>query len=127
MDNWTEKQIQLMKAGGNKQCIDYLQNHGVDVVSGSIRSKYDSPAAELYKEVLLARVEGRTEPTELPSRKPIVVVADATKRKMQGFGSSPAPPNEKTFNRRKLLVVSVPVAAAAAAAAAAAVWFLTRK
>jgi hypothetical protein len=69
MDSWTPAQLNLMKAGGNARCATYLQQKGIP--SGTpIKEKYESPAAQLYKEVLKARVEGRPEPTELPKVAP---------------------------------------------------------
>ena len=112
MDNWSEKQIKQMKAGGNQQCNDFLKKYGIpvdDKENLTISDKYDSPAAELYKEVLLARVEGRVEPTELPQRKAKTVV----KKKMEGFGSSAAPASDGRNKRRKwlrtLLYTVVPI------------------
>lgn len=70
MDSWNPKQLQLMKGGGNAKCAAYLTQKGV-AANTPIKQKYESPAAQLYKEVLRARVEGRPEPTELPkSAKP---------------------------------------------------------
>jgi len=57
-----------MKKGGNEKCAKYLTSKGVNA-NTSIKQKYESPAAQLYKEVLKARVEGRPEPTELPQPK----------------------------------------------------------
>jgi len=65
MDSWTEKQLALMKNGGNDKCNEYLKKNGIDPRT-PIKQKYESPVAQLYKEVLKARVEGRPEPTELP-------------------------------------------------------------
>lgn len=65
MDSWTEKQLALMKAGGNDKCNAFLKKHGIDART-PIKEKYESAPAQLYKEVLKARVEGRPEPTELP-------------------------------------------------------------
>lgn len=67
MDSWTDTQLALMKTGGNAKCAAYLKGHGVDL-KAPIRQKYEHPAAQLYKEVLKARAEGRPEPTELPQR-----------------------------------------------------------
>jgi len=67
MDSWTDTQLALMKCGGNAKCAAYLKTHGVDL-NASIREKYESPAAQLYKEVLKARAEGRPEPTQIPQR-----------------------------------------------------------
>lgn len=66
MDSWTEKQLDIMKAGGNDKCNNFLKERGVDPRT-PIRAKYESPAAQLYKEVMKARVEGRPEPTTLPT------------------------------------------------------------
>jgi hypothetical protein len=111
MDGWSEKQMKLMKAGGNQQCNDFLKKHGVDA-AGTAREKYDTPAAQLYKQVLLARITGQPEPTELPKpnqeKKPL--------RKMEGFGSAPPPP-EPAHPVRTALLVAVPVVAAG-------IWFV---
>lgn len=69
MDSWTDKQLALMQNGGNDKCNEYLKRHGIDART-PIKQKYESPVAQLYKEVLKARVEGRPEPTELPKPKP---------------------------------------------------------
>jgi hypothetical protein len=65
MDSWAPNQLALMKSGGNRKCAEYLKSKGVDPTT-PIKQKYESGAAQLYKEVLKARVEGRPEPTELP-------------------------------------------------------------
>ncbi|KAL7468941.1 hypothetical protein ACHAXS_009176 [Conticribra weissflogii] len=67
MDSWTPQQLQIMKLGGNKKCKDYLASKGIGSGVG-IKQKYESDAAQLYKEILKARAEGRPEPTELPKR-----------------------------------------------------------
>ena len=92
MDSWTEDQVERMKRGGNQQCKDFLISKGmVDFDSKSIREKYDSPAADLYKSVLDARIAGTPEPTELPVRTATSTANSGVKRKMEGFGSSPPP------------------------------------
>jgi hypothetical protein len=68
MDSWTEKQLALMTAGGNAKCNAYLKARGIDAKT-PIKQKYESDAAQLYKEILKARVEGRPEPTTLPPQK----------------------------------------------------------
>lgn len=50
MDSWTEREIKAMQVGGNKQMNDFLQEHGVPKNS-SIKKKYNSRAAALYREV----------------------------------------------------------------------------
>eukprot|EP00752_Nemacystus_decipiens_P005143 g4667.t1 len=69
MDSWSEKQIKMMRAGGNQKLIDWFESH--DITSDQrIATKYHSPAAELFRERLLATIEGRPLPTELPKRAP---------------------------------------------------------
>ena len=48
MDSWTDSQLNLMKAGGNDKCNQYLQKHGIGPKT-PIKQKYDSPAAQLFK------------------------------------------------------------------------------
>lgn len=120
MDSWTEKQLASMKAGGNQSCIDFLSKHGVVVVvdttttsaaaAPSIKEKYDCPPAELYRQVLKARVEGRPEPTELPKADLLLEKNMRTpeqerewaNRPMQGFGSGPHPKEERRRQRKRL-------------------------
>lgn len=62
-------QIEMMRKGGNKACIDFLQQHNIPK-SMPIPQKYATPAAQLYKDRLLASVEGRPLPTQLPADVP---------------------------------------------------------
>jgi len=65
MDSWTPAQLAIMRTGGNDACNQYLHNKGVPKTA-SIKEKYDSDAAALYKLVIKARVDGKPEPTILP-------------------------------------------------------------
>ncbi len=67
MDSWTDAQLAIMKGGGNEKCNQYLKNKGIDP-RAPIKQKYESDAAQLYKEILKARIEGRPEPTSLPPK-----------------------------------------------------------
>jgi len=67
MDSWTDKQIAMMRAGGNANLRQWFTSKGVNNTL-PIRQKYNTPEAELYKERLLATVEGRPLPSELPQR-----------------------------------------------------------
>jgi ADP-ribosylation factor GTPase-activating protein 1 len=136
MDSWTDKQIQLMRQGGNQRCNDFLRSHGIHTISVKedeedvdkkrqtiIRDKYDSAAADLYKEVLKAELEGRPVPTALPERP---VRADWSSRPMVGFGSAPPPSSSPRRERRHPVRIAAQVCACIAvpAVAAAAVWIL---
>lgn len=127
MDSWTDQQLASMKAGGNQTCIDFLSNHGVDMgLTASAKEKYDCPPAELYRQVLKARVEGRPEPTELPKaveRRSEKEEQEWANRPMQGFGSGPHPREERQRQRKQRLVL----AGAASAIAFAAGMILKKK
>lgn len=49
MDSWSEKQIKMMRSGGNQKLIDWFESHGV-TSDQRIAKKYHSPAAELFRE-----------------------------------------------------------------------------
>lgn len=66
MDSWTQKQIDMMMNGGNAACNSFLEKYNVSSATHSIAKKYNSSAASLYRERLLATVENRELPTELP-------------------------------------------------------------
>lgn len=94
MDSWSDVQMKRMKQGGNQQYKDFYAQHNNqgDFQARTIRERYDCPVAELYKDVLTARIEGRPEPTELPAPKIATTNSATKKKKMEGFGSSPPPP-----------------------------------
>jgi len=48
MDSWSEKQIKMMRVGGNDKCNAFLAEHGVRK-NTPIPQKYNTPAAMLYK------------------------------------------------------------------------------
>lgn len=106
MDSWTDKQLSLMKEGGNQNCNDFLSKHGIDIQGASVKEKYDSPPAELYRQVLKARLEGRPEPTTLPEpmKRTEQEEKEWASRPMQGFGSGIHPRVEQRQQRRKLAV-----------------------
>ena len=52
MDSWSERDIKAMQVGGNKQLRDFFSSHGVSN-SASIKKKYNSSAAALYREMWL--------------------------------------------------------------------------
>lgn len=107
MDRWTDKHIKLMKVGGNKQLNDFLSEHQVKTEETTAKEKYDNPAAELYRQKLDARVEGRLEPTELPKEN---VRQEKPLKKMEGFGSSPSPPPQQDSHTGRNVAIGAVVA-----------------
>lgn len=111
MDSWSPEQIAMMTAGGgNNACKDFLSKWGINMdpsftgETAPIKQKYDTPAGQLYQQVIKARAEGKPEPTELPE--PQKKENDDKKnysaihggavgaphvKVMEGFGSSPHP------------------------------------
>jgi Putative GTPase activating protein for Arf len=70
MDNWTNEQLELMRAGGNYACRRYLEKHstdiGFDFYGTPIQEKYATTAAEDYKQLLQKRAAraGKSDETE---------------------------------------------------------------
>lgn len=59
MDAWNEMQLKKMQLGGNAKMNDFFAKYGVAKAT-SIVDKYNSPAAEIYREVIKAGAEGRS-------------------------------------------------------------------
>lgn len=159
MDSWSDAQIAAMKAGGGNDAVkEFLATKGgIDTsVLGSttIRQKYDSPAAELWRQVLKARVNGEEEPTELPELTTSDDESDSdnnpkkynsiqgggsgnkkgknkkSKVHMEGFGSSPHPSQAKRDRkdkRKKRNKKILGVGAAAIGAIAAVGWARSKR
>lgn len=50
MDSWTEKEIKAMRVGGNQALNDFFEKYNIPK-EVSISQKYNSAAAELYREM----------------------------------------------------------------------------
>jgi hypothetical protein len=101
MDSWSDVQLLKMHSGGNTQCLEFLNQHGIDS-SQRIKERYDCPASHLYQQVLRARREGKPEPTELPKMPEDSTPMRKSKMKLEGFGSSTIEPEQERqwiFNR----------------------------
>ena len=119
MDSWTDAQLEKMKKGGNQACKDFLIQHGLDFENLTIKERYDSPPAQLYQQVIKARVAGEPEPTELPKRQEVSM----KDKPMQGFGSGPPPKAKKQRSKKKLATIG---AAAVSVGAVVAMKFLRK-
>lgn len=62
LDNFSERDVRKLELGGNQAFIEFLTKHGWNNVE-SKREKYDSDVAELYRQILKAKVDGLPEPT----------------------------------------------------------------
>merc|ERR1719162_1872211 len=110
MDSWTEKQLALMKNGGNQKLNDYLKSRGIDSRT-PIKAKYESVHAQNYKDALLARVEGRQlpEPISTPKTMPTFSYAAAFNTPTPtSFPSSSQKATAIGFNSRSTGVATPP-------------------
>jgi len=58
LDSWSQDYLKKMQLGGNEDLIKFLAEYGVPK-STPIVEKYNSKAAEVYREMMRARFEGR--------------------------------------------------------------------
>lgn len=94
MDSWTDQQLAIMKTGGNDKLHEFLKAKGGIQPRTPIKQKYESEAAQLYKLVLKARVEGKPEPTQLPAQtnqKQSQYAASRSAPSSFGAGGGPGP------------------------------------
>lgn len=49
LDEWTQRQIDAMRLGGNENARQFFRNHGVTDMHGKIEKKYSSKAARAYR------------------------------------------------------------------------------
>lgn len=66
MDAWNQDQLAKMQHGGNSVMNTFFMKYGVQKHT-DVRDKYNSPAAEFYREKLKAEVEGREYTPPAPS------------------------------------------------------------
>ncbi len=63
MDSWKDREITAMRLGGNAKLIAHFKKYGVD--KEPIAVKYNTGAAAMYREIILALREGRSPPTDI--------------------------------------------------------------
>jgi len=63
MDAWKDREIRAMRVGSNAKMNSFFEKHGVSKLS--IKEKYDSPAAAMWRETISALKEGRSPPTDI--------------------------------------------------------------
>ncbi|KAI3644845.1 hypothetical protein MP228_011009 [Amoeboaphelidium protococcarum] len=88
MDSWKEEQHNKMKVGGNDKARQFFEKYGIQGMS--ITQKYQTKAADLYKEKLLAEMQGRD--FDLPAPSPelsrVKVAENAATSMMNGGGGN---------------------------------------
>ncbi|KAJ2159789.1 Zn finger-containing GTPase- Activating Protein for ARF [Coemansia sp. RSA 552] len=60
MDKWTAEQLKRMERGGNKAALEFFKSQPGFSEGMSIKDKYNSRFAELWRQKLTAECEGRT-------------------------------------------------------------------
>lgn len=69
MDSWSQEQLKKMQMGGNGRLNSFLKQYGIDK-DMDIKEKYNSKAAEIFREMLKADVDGRPYSPPPPSAVP---------------------------------------------------------
>lgn len=87
MDAWSERQMNAMRLGGNAKLQAFFEQHGV---KGSIAQKYDTPAAEMYRDIIVALRDGTAPPTDL--RPYTLAAAAVASKKAEMQAPSPTTP-----------------------------------
>jgi hypothetical protein len=57
LDEWTQRQLDTMRLGGNGNCQKYFREHGLTDMHGKIEKKYTGKAARHYRVELEKQVE----------------------------------------------------------------------
>ena len=83
MDAWKEREIKAMRLGGNNKLIQHFKQYGVDKLS--IKEKYNTPAAAMYREIMTCLKEGRAPPTDI---QPFIEEVEAENNRMANFANS---------------------------------------
>lgn len=56
LDEWTQRQINAMRLGGNAAAAQYFRKHGFSDLHGKIEKKYKSKAAQMYRAELEKKI-----------------------------------------------------------------------
>lgn len=98
MDQFKPEEVLRMEKGGNANCKQYFQEHGVDLTA-SAKLKFDNFVAEDYKEMLSCIIEGR--PFNAPDRtgQTLPTAELSLASSTQSLGNSDKAQNEAYFNR----------------------------
>lgn len=61
---WTNHQLKMMESGGNERASQFFKQHGLESSDATVKidGKYNSRAAELYREKLSSEVGGVEQP-----------------------------------------------------------------
>ena len=85
MDSWSPAQLKKMRAGGNADLNAFLAKYGVDKHTDP-KVKYNTRAAEAFKEKVAAAAEGR--PWTCPADIPTGAAAVAPQARRAGGGGA---------------------------------------
>lgn len=98
MDQFKPEEVLRMEKGGNANCKEYFEQHGVDL-NASAKVKFDNFVAEDYKEKLTCIIEGRSfvQPDRSGQSLPTAQLSLASST--ASLGVSDKAQNEAYFNR----------------------------
>lgn len=92
MDRWTVEQIKRMQCGGNQKAQEFFQSQPSYRSGLSIKEKYDSPFAEMWRQKLNAEMEGKSWDSSQISSKSLAV-----DNKTTALSKSPSLPSSSHF------------------------------
>ena len=90
MDAWTPDQLARMQAGGNGALNAFLGEYGVPA-GATIAAKYNSKAAEIYRDVVKAKAEGRAYTPPPPAEVKAAAAAPAARAAPGAARARPMP------------------------------------
>ncbi|KAJ1730534.1 Zn finger-containing GTPase- Activating Protein for ARF [Coemansia biformis] len=90
MDRWTADQLRRMERGGNKAALEFFKTQPGYADGMSLKDKYNSRFAELWRQKLTAECEGRPWSAPPPAE-PISPAARSNTSSPAQFGGTPQP------------------------------------
>ncbi|CDW56542.1 ArfGap domain containing protein [Trichuris trichiura] len=98
MDKWKELELQKMKVGGNRQCLEFIRSQPDYNPNWSFSDKWNSKAAALYRDKILAVAEGREWSIESsPAQSWVPYAGTGFMKSSQSFASSSSGIEEYTI------------------------------
>ncbi|KFD50368.1 hypothetical protein M514_08750 [Trichuris suis] len=101
MDKWKELELQKMKVGGNRQCLEFIRSQPDYNPNWSFSDKWNSKAAALYRDKVLAMAEGREWSIESsPAQSWVPYAGTGFMKSSQSFASSSSGIEEYTMSEK---------------------------
>uniref|UniRef100_A0A5S6QA37 Arf-GAP domain-containing protein n=1 Tax=Trichuris muris TaxID=70415 RepID=A0A5S6QA37_TRIMR len=101
MDKWKELELQKMKVGGNRQCLEFLRSQPDYNPGWSFSDKWNSKAAALYRDKVLTMAQGQEWSIESsPAQSWVPYAGTGFMKTSQSFASSSTGTEEYTMSEK---------------------------